>query len=181
MILLPAQCLKKDADIKKHIGNFFNVILVDEFQDTNIAQMELLKELVTSKTYLCVVGDDDQSIYKFRGASVSNILSFKTIFENTEIIKLEKNYRSTPEILQVANSIIKNNDGRLGKILKPTRSAGIKPIMFVEANPTMEAARVIELLYDDVIRNKKKYSDWAILYRTNYQSRNFETAFFIIS
>ena len=177
LILLPAQCLKKDADIKKHIGNFCNVILVDEFQDTNIAQMELLKELVTSKTYLCVVGDDDQSIYKFRGASVSNILSFKTIFENTEIIKLEKNYRSTPEILQVANSIIKNNDGRLGKILKPTRSAGIKPIMFVEANPTMEAARVIELLYDDVVRNKKKYSDWAILYRTNYQSRNFETAF----
>ena len=177
LIMLPAQCLKTNADIKKHVHNFFSVILVDEFQDTNIAQMELLKELTSEKTYLCVVGDDDQSIYKFRGASVSNILSFQHTFAHTQIIKLEKNYRSTPQILNVANSIIKHNDGRLGKTLQATRSAGIKPILFVEANQTMEAERVIELIYNDVQRNKKKYSDWAILYRTNYQSRNFETAF----
>lgn len=177
LIMLPTLCLKQNPEIKKHIQNYFNVILVDEFQDTNNAQMELLKELYSEKTYLCVVGDDDQSIYKFRGASVSNILNFKNIFSNTEIIKLEKNYRSTPQILDVANSIIENNDERLGKTLQATRQAGIKPILFFEANQTMEAERVIELIYEDVVVNKNNYSDWAILYRTNYQSRNFETAF----
>ncbi|MEL3908489.1 MAG: ATP-dependent helicase [Treponemataceae bacterium] len=177
LIMLPALCLKQNPEIKKHLQNYFKVILVDEFQDTNTAQMELLKELVSEKMYLCVVGDDDQSIYKFRGASVSNILNFKNIFPKTKIIKLEKNYRSTPQILDVANSIIKNNEERLGKTLQPVRRAGIKPILFFEANQTMEAERVIELIYEDVIVNKNNYSDWAILYRTNYQSRNFETAF----
>lgn len=177
LILLPTLCLKKNPDIKKHLHNYFSVIMVDEFQDTNVAQMELLKELTGDKTYLCVVGDDDQSIYKFRGASVENILGFQETFLGTQIIRLEKNYRSTPEILSAANSVIKNNNGRLGKTLHATRTNGIKPILFIEPNQTAEVERVIELLYNDVKLNKHKYSDWAILYRTNSQSRNFETMF----
>lgn len=177
LILLPTLCLKQNPDIKKYIQNYFSVILVDEFQDSNIAQMELLKELTADKTYLCVVGDDDQSIYKFRGASVSNILSFQDIFNNADIIKLEKNYRSTPQILHVANSIIKNNEGRLGKELKPTQPDNIKPILFIEENQTMEAERIISLISTDIKENKTHFSDWAILYRTNSQSRNLETSF----
>lgn len=177
LIMLPALCMQKNPEIKKHIHHYFTVILVDEFQDTNVAQMALLKELYNEKNYLCVVGDDDQSIYKFRGASISNILTFQKIFPGTEIIKLEQNYRSTPQILKVANSIIKNNDGRLGKTLQATRAAGIKPIVFIEANQTMEAERAVNLIADDVYKNKKQFSDWAILYRTNAQSRVFETKF----
>lgn len=177
LIMLPTLILQKNLEVKKHIHNLFEVILVDEFQDTNIAQMELLKALISDKSYLCVVGDDDQSIYKFRGASISNILTFQKTFPNTKIIKLEKNYRSTPQILNVANAIIKNNDTRLGKTLQAMRKDGCKPTLFVEANQTMEAERIAELIFDDVSYNKNKYSNWAILYRTNSQSRTFETKF----
>lgn len=177
LIMLPALCLQKNPVIKKQVQDYFTVILVDEFQDTNIAQMALLKEIANEKNYLCVVGDDDQSIYKFRGASISNILTFQKTFPHTKIIKLEKNYRSTPQILSVANSIIKNNENRLGKELQATRAAGIKPIVFLEANQTMEAERVAKLILDDVYKNKKHFADWAVLYRTNSQSRTFETKF----
>lgn len=180
LIMLPYLILKNDADVRHRIQNRFKVIMVDEYQDSNAAQFLLLQELSGikegSNNYLCVVGDDDQSIYKFRGAEIDNILSFEKRFSGTQIIRLEKNYRSTSEILQVADDVVSKNQGRLGKTLIAERGSGKKPVVAFLKNQDEEADECVALIKKSV-KLGSKYSDWAVLYRTNAQSLTFETYF----
>ena len=176
LIMLPVKLMEQDELIRQHMHRRFSVIMVDEYQDSNTAQFKLLRHLVGDDTYVCVVGDDDQSIYSFRGAEVQNILNFPKQFENTDIIKLEKNYRSTPQILTTANDSICHNTDRFDKSLKPTRPAGALPALTFLDNSQDETAfcaDVIQKAYEKGI----PYSDWAVLYRTNAQSLGFETEF----
>ena len=184
LILLPYLVLKNNPYIKKAVYNRYKVILVDEYQDSNVAQFKLLQELSGANenggkgigTYVCVVGDDDQSIYKFRGAEVQNILNFQNQFYGTDLIKLQTNYRSTSEILACADSVVKNNEGRLGKTLLSARGSGKKPTLVFLPNQDDET----DFCSDLIEQSKAKgvpYSDWAILYRTNAQSLGFETSF----
>ncbi|WP_420893965.1 ATP-dependent helicase [Treponema pedis] len=176
LIMLPVKLLKEIPQIRASLQNRFSVIMVDEYQDSNIAQFEFLKQLAGEHTYVCVVGDDDQSIYRFRGAEVQNILTFADNFKNTKIIRLEKNYRSYSEILSVADSVVKKNSGRLGKTLYAERGSGEKPEIYFLPNQEAEAELCGQLILQD-IKKGGRYSDWAILYRTNAQSLNFETDF----
>ncbi len=180
LILLPYLTLKNDDDVRSYFQNRFRAILVDEYQDTNVAQYLLLQELSGvregSGNYVCVVGDDDQSIYKFRGAEIQNILTFEKKFPETKIIRLEKNYRSTAEILRVADDVIQNNFGRLGKTLVSQRGHGEKPVLTFFRDADEEALDVVGLIQKDVLLGGK-LSSWAVLYRTNAQSLAFENAF----
>ena len=180
LILLPYLILKENDLIRKSFHARYKVILVDEYQDSNVAQFKLLQELSgvneNSGTYVCVVGDDDQSIYKFRGAEIQNILNFKDEFPGTKIIRLETNYRSTSEILNCAGNVVRNNSDRLGKELVSARGKGKKPaLVFLPSqdDETEFCYSLIEQAYEHGI----PYSDWAILYRTNAQSLGFETEF----
>ncbi|MBO7175318.1 MAG: UvrD-helicase domain-containing protein, partial [Spirochaetaceae bacterium] len=176
LIMLPVTLMEQDELIRQHMHRRFSVIMVDEYQDSNTAQFKLLRHLVGDDTYVCGVGDDDQSIYSFRGAEVQNILNFPKQFQGTDIIKLEKNYRSTPQILTTANDSICNNTDRFDKSLKPTRPAGALPALTFLDNSQDETAfcaDVIQKAYEKGI----PYSDWAVLYRTNAQSLGFETEF----
>ena len=176
LIMLPVTLMEQDELIRQHMHRRFSVIMVDEYQDSNTAQFKLLRHLVGDDTYVCVVGDDDQSIYSFRGAEVQNILNFPKQFQGTDIIKLEKNYRSTPQILTTANDSICNNTDRFDKSLKPTRPSGALPALTFLDNSQDETAfcaDVIQKAYEKGI----PYSDWAVLYRTNAQSLGFETEF----
>jgi len=156
--------------------------MVDEYQDANIAQFELLKELTGSATYICVVGDDDQSIYRFRGAEVKNILEFPQKFAGADIIRLESNYRSTSPIVRAASSVVDYNKGRLGKNLRAERGDGKEPVLAFLPNQDEEASFAAALIEKSVAQgNEKKpavaWSHWAVLYRTNAQSLDFETEF----
>ena len=176
LILLPYLVLKTHPEVKERINRRFKVIMVDEYQDSNVAQFNLLKSLAGPDTYVCVVGDDDQSIYKFRGAEIQNILTFKDSFPDTQIIRLESNYRSKAEILAVADDVVKNNEGRLGKTLRAERGAGKKPVLIFLPTQDEEAA----FCADMVLQTHEAgvpYSDWAFLYRTNAQSLTFESEF----
>ncbi len=176
LIMLPVKLMEEDELIRQHMHRRFRVVMVDEYQDSNVAQFRLLRQLVGPETYVCVVGDDDQSIYSFRGAEVQNILQFPKEFPGTDIIKLEKNYRSTPQILATANDSIRNNTDRFDKSLQPTRPAGALPALTFLDNSQDETA-----FCADVIQKAHEkgipYSDWAVLYRTNAQSLGFETEF----
>lgn len=176
LILLPVKLLRENPEVRDRIVRRFSVVMVDEYQDSNVAQFELLKAITGSGTYLCVVGDDDQSIYRFRGAEVRNILTFEESFPGTQIIRLERNYRSIAPILAVAGEVVSHNEGRLGKTLLAERGDGKKPTLVFLANQDEEAAFCSEL-----IQNARKkgvpYADWAILYRMNAQSLGFETEF----
>lgn len=188
LIMLPYLVLHNDEFVREKLLNRFRVIMVDEYQDSNVAQFLLLQELSGVKygraansenpdgIYVCAVGDDDQSIYKFRGAEIQNILTFKDKFPQTKIIRLEKNYRSTEEILNIADDVVKNNRGRLGKTLHAERGNGKKPVLAFLPNQDEEAAFCADLIS---LAHKKgaSYSDWAILYRTNAQSLTFESTF----
>jgi DNA helicase-2/ATP-dependent DNA helicase PcrA len=177
LIKKPAELLRTDKELAERIRSRFRVILVDEYQDSNIAQFELLKELWGSGTYLCVVGDDDQSIYRFRGAEVRNILEFPSRFDGADIIRLERNYRSVAPILAAASSVVDHNRGRLGKTLRAERGAGKIPVLAFLPDQEGETAFCAELIEKSVRgeKNRALYSDWAILYRTNAQSLGFET------
>lgn len=180
LILLPYLTLKNNEAIRRDMHFRYRVIMVDEYQDSNIAQSLLLQELSgvneNSGTYVCVVGDDDQSIYRFRGADVRNILEFKNQFPGTDLIRLVQNYRSTQEILYCADCVVSNNAGRLGKTLVAARGKGKKPtLVFL---PTQDDE--VQFCADLIEQQHKKgvpYSEWAILYRTNAQSLGFETYF----
>ncbi len=176
LIMLPVKLMQSNANIRAHMHRRFKVVMVDEFQDANVAQFKLLEQLVGENTYVCVVGDDDQSIYKFRGAEVQNILNFPNHFDGTTIIKLEKNYRSIEQVLDVANDVIKNNQDRFDKQLKPVRPKGEQPVLvFLDSNfdETEFCSQVIQNAHEQGV----PYSDWAVLYRTNSQSLGFETDF----
>jgi len=180
LIMLPYLVLRDNEHIRHYMQNRFKVIMVDEYQDSNVAQFLLLQSLSgvneNSGTYVCVVGDDDQSIYKFRGAEIQNILTFKDKFPGTKLIRLERNYRSTAEILQIAGNVVNHNEGRLGKTLRAERGSGKKPVLAFLPNQDEEADFCANLIALSV-KNGANYSDWAILYRTNAQSLTFETNF----
>ena len=180
LIMLPVQVLAENENIARQMHYRYRVIMVDEYQDSNVAQFLLLKALSgvdqESGTYVCVVGDDDQSIYKFRGAEVQNILNFQQEFPGTQLIRLERNYRSTSSILNAANCVIKNNSDRLGKTLVAERGDGKQPDLIFLPNQDDEAAFCAELIKKQV-KKGGAYSDWAILYRTNAQSLGFESEF----
>lgn len=174
LIKKPVELLRSNPDIARRFHDRFKVILVDEYQDSNIAQEHLLVCLTAPETYLCVVGDDDQSIYRFRGAEVQNILEFPKRFPGTDIIRLEQNYRSFSSILAVASSVVDYNEGRLGKTLRTERGRGKLPTLAFLPDQDQEAAFCGELIQNSV-KNGAVYSDWAILYRTNAQSLGFES------
>jgi len=176
LIKLPAQILRTHPEVSARFRQRFRVVLVDEYQDSNVAQFELLKELCGPDTYLCVVGDDDQSIYRFRGAEVRNILDFPDRFPGTAIVRLERNYRSTAPILAVAGGVVDRNQDRLGKTLSAVRGDGKTPTLAFLPDQDAEASFCAELVERSVAAGAR-YSDWAILYRTNAQSLGFETEF----
>lgn len=180
LILLPYLALEENAALREKMYRRFRVIMVDEYQDSNVAQFKLLEALSGfnegSGTYVCVVGDDDQSIYKFRGAEIQNILNFPKIFDGTKIVRLESNYRSTQEILSLADNVIKNNSGRLGKTLRAERGSGKTPVLAFLPNQDDEVHFCADLIQKTHSMGTP-YSDWAILYRTNAQSMGFESEF----
>lgn len=185
LIMLPTILLDSDSQIADFIHNRFKVIMVDEYQDSNIAQYRLLQKISGlqngNDSYVCVVGDDDQSIYRFRGAEVQNILSFPQKFPGTQIIRLEKNYRSTSQILKAAEVVVNKNQDRLGKKLVSQRGDGGNPVMTFLPDQDSEAIFAGDLITKSLLSSVKgekgKYSDWAILYRTNAQSLVFEKEF----
>lgn len=174
LIMLPVLLLQNNEEIRNHMHRKFRVILVDEYQDSNVAQFLLLQALTGDETYVCVVGDDDQSIYNFRGAEVQNILTFPEHFSQTDLIKLERNYRSTPQILNIANDIISNNKNRFEKQLKAEKKDGEKPAIIFLENQNDETEFCTEII-KRANSQGVPFNDWAILYRTNAQSLGFET------
>lgn len=173
LILEPYKIFLKHPEILSKYQNRFKYILVDEYQDTNKSQFELIKLLTGKDNHIMVVGDEDQSIYKFRGADINNILSFEENFIDTKIIRMEENYRSSGNILITANSLIKNNSLRLGKNLFTALEIGNKIKFFEAFNDFDEAEKILYLIE----KNNMKFNDTVILYRTNNQSRSFEQVF----
>lgn len=174
IIGLTVKLFNEDKEVLRYYQERFRYIMVDEYQDTNRAQFNLIRLLAGGHGNLCVVGDDDQSIYKFRGADINNILDFEKYFNDAKIIKLEQNYRSTQKILDVANEVIKNNAGRKDKRLWTSVKDGTKVIFNVYENGYEEARGIAEDIDHRHLHDRKDYSDFAILYRTNAQSRSLE-------
>ncbi len=173
LLSLTYKILSENEDIKEEISQRYQFIMVDEYQDTNELQYKILKTIAAPQNNLCVVGDDDQSIYGWRGANVKNILEFKNQFPNVKIIKLEYNYRSTNKILQAANNLIEHNRNRLGKVLKATKESGedIKILHF--QNETQEALAIAKRI-KELINKGVPYGEIAVLYRVNALSRSLE-------
>ncbi len=177
IINLTVNLLKKHPEVKKSYSEKFQHVLVDEYQDTNRAQYELIELLSSHHKNLCVVGDDDQSIYGWRGADIRNIINFEDTFSGCKVIRLEQNYRSTGNILNAANSIISNNLNRKGKTLWTTGEDGEKISCFVASDDRDEAYNVVNKI-DMLMREEDaSYSDFAVLYRTHSQSRVIEDSF----
>ncbi len=177
LIMNTVLLLSTDKEAREYYQRKFRYIAVDEFQDTNTAQLRLTALLSGNNDNLMVVGDDDQSIYKFRGAVVANILTFNKKFRDTKTIRLEQNYRSTNTILKAANGIISNNSGRLGKTLWADRDEGEKITLRVCSDQNEEARYITAQIQDAVASGKRRYKDFAILYRTNAQSQTIERTF----
>lgn len=176
IINLTITLFEQYPEVLEYYQNRFRYILVDEYQDTNHAQYKLVSMLSQLHHNLCVVGDDDQSIYKFRGATIENILSFEKQFDDAKVIRLEQNYRSTQNILDAANAVIKNNRERKGKTLWTANGSGNPIIFFRGQDETAEAEYVTQSILEHV-KNGAKYSDHAVLYRMNAQSQNIERYF----
>ncbi|MCI5862789.1 MAG: 3'-5' exonuclease [Lachnospiraceae bacterium] len=173
LIFHTVNLLKSNPDVLETFANRFKYMMVDEYQDTNTSQFELVSLLASKWNNLCVVGDDDQSIYKFRGANIENILSFEDEFKNTKVIKLEENYRSTKTILDAANAVVKNNCNRKDKTLYTGNEQGEK-VKFLMYNSAYDEAQGIAGKIEYLVHDGWEYSDIAILYRTNAQSRTIE-------
>jgi ATP-dependent DNA helicase UvrD/PcrA len=177
LLVLPVRMLREHVGQLKKYRERFQYILVDEYQDTNRAQYQLIKLLGGEHGNVCVVGDDDQSIYGWRGADIRNILDFNKDFAGAKIVRLEENYRSTPPILDVANAVIKANTSRMGKTLRPTRPGGERVTSLRALDERDEADWVVqELMTRRASSAKLSLNDVAVLYRTNAQSRAFEEA-----
>lgn len=170
------ELFKKCPDVLEYYQNRFRYLMVDEYQDTNHAQYTFVRMLAEKSGNLCVVGDDDQSIYKFRGATIENILSFENTFQNATIIRLEQNYRSTQNILDAANAVIEHNTERKGKTLWTQNGTGAMIHLHTAENETDEAERITKIILDGVAAGRK-FSDYAVLYRMNSQSLTFERNF----
>ena len=179
LIVKTVELLQSDAEVLNNYQERFRYIMVDEYQDTNTAQFQLIKLLAGKYRNLCVVGDDDQSIYKFRGANIKNILNFEEIYPDARVIKLEQNYRSTCNILNAANGVIAHNVGRKVKELWTENEEGEK-VSFEQFDTAYEeAVYIAKDIYGKVQEGKYQYGDCAILYRTNAQSRLFEEKFVV--
>ena len=170
------ELFKKCPDALEYYQNRFRYLMVDEYQDTNHAQYTFVRMLAKKSGNLCVVGDDDQSIYKFRGATIENILSFENTFQNATVIRLEQNYRSTQNILDAANAVIEHNTERKGKTLWTQNGTGAMIHLHTAENETDEAERITKIILDGVAAGRK-FSDYAVLYRMNSQSLTFERNF----
>ena len=175
IILLTVQLLQENDDIREEYQKKFRYVLVDEYQDTNHLQYLLTSLLAGRYENICVVGDDDQSIYKFRGATIENILSFEQQYHGTRLIRLEQNYRSTKAILEAANAVIRNNIGRKGKRLWTENPDGEKVILYEAANENDEANFVAGRIFS--MQGEASFKDFAVLYRTNAQSNALERSF----
>ncbi|MBE6907934.1 MAG: ATP-dependent DNA helicase PcrA [Ruminococcaceae bacterium] len=173
IIMLTVQIFRKFPEALEYYRNRFRYVMVDEYQDTNRAQFELVKLLSSSSGNLCVVGDDDQSIYKFRGATIENILQFEDTFHGAKVIRLEQNYRCTTTILDAANAVIEHNTERKGKTLWTKNDTGVK-IKVHRAVDEGEEARFIGDTISENVKNGAKFSDHVILYRMNAQSNMIE-------
>ncbi len=177
IIVKTVELFKACPDVLENYQNRFQYIMVDEYQDTNTAQFELIRLLAQRSRNLCVVGDDDQSIYKFRGANIRNILDFEKVYPEATVIKLEQNYRSTQNILDAANDVIRNNIGRKDKALWTDRGAGNR----IHFRPFDNAYEEAEYIASDIKSKKYQgtsdYGQCAVLYRTNAQSRLLEESF----
>ncbi len=177
LIFQTVRLLQNHADVREAYQRRFKYVCVDEYQDTNIAQFELTRLLAGGYGNLMVVGDDDQSIYKFRGATIENILSFERTFPGTKTVKLEQNYRSTQNILDAANAVIAKNENRKGKTLWTAAGKGEKIHVVLCDDQNAESRRVVDIVQKKVGRGEAVYRDFAVLYRMNAQSQSIEKAF----
>ena len=176
MINHTIELLDKNPDVLDYYGRRFKYVMVDEYQDTNYAQYVLVSLLASGENNICVVGDDDQSIYRFRGATIENILNFEENYDGAKTIRLEQNYRSTSNILGAANKVISNNKGRKGKTLWTNNGDGEKITVYTADDERMEARFVTDSILEN-IRKGAKFCDHAILYRMNAQSNALENVF----
>ncbi len=176
LIYFTVKLLKENADVLSYWQNRFRYILIDEYQDTDKLQYMLAEALAGKRRNICVVGDDDQSIYRFRGATIENILSFEDSFRNARVIRLEQNYRSTGHILKAANAVIKNNVGRKGKTLWTDKGDGDLLTLHVAENEREEARYVADRMLE-IFGAGEKWKSCAVLYRMNAQSNQLEYAF----
>ena len=174
LLMFTVDIFKLFPEVLKKYQKKFKYILVDEFQDTNIAQNELVVLLSKKHKRICVVGDDDQNIYSWRGAEIKNIIDFDRQFEGTVVIKLEQNYRSTQNILNAANFIISNNDNRKNKKLWTENPDGEMVSKYIATDEKVEVDFVVRNIEKYMKEKKKKYRDFAVFYRTNAQSRAVE-------
>ena len=170
------ELFRQCPDVLEYYQNRFRYIMVDEYQDTNQVQYEFVRLLAEKSKNLCVVGDDDQSIYKFRGATIENIMSFEKSYPNAKVIRLEQNYRSTKNILNAANAVISNNEERKGKTLWTENPEGDKIQIHTSSNEQDEAGFVATTILEQIAKGRK-YSDFAVLYRMNSQSNILEKVF----
>src|SRR5256714_7213373 len=168
------ELLKEFPEVLHKYQHKFKYILIDEYQDTNPAQYEIIKLLGAVHENVCVVGDDAQSIYSFRGATIQNILQFQKDYDEVKVIKLEQNYRSTQNILNIANEVIKNNKGQIPKTLFTENATGEKIKLVRIMTDNEEGRFVADAIQEQKLRNHFNNKDFAILYRTNAQSRSFE-------
>ncbi|HEX2693925.1 MAG TPA: UvrD-helicase domain-containing protein [Gemmatimonadaceae bacterium] len=176
LLVLPVEIFRKDEPTLARYRDRFQFILVDEYQDTNRAQFQFIKMLGSGHGNVVVVGDDDQSIYGWRGADIRNILDFEKEFPSAKLVRLEENYRSTPDILLVANAAITQNVGRKGKTLRATRESGEPVTLVATLDERDEADWVIEEIKTRRNQDNRALSEFAVLYRTNAQSRALEDA-----
>ena len=176
MIYNVVKLFENNPDVLNYYQNRYKYIMVDEYQDTNHAQYVLVRELAAGHRNICVVGDDDQSIYRFRGATIENILSFEDEYSDSTVIRLEQNYRSTQNILDAANAVISNNQGRKSKKLWTDKGEGEKITLYTAADENAEARFIAESILENV-RAGAKFSDHAVLYRMNAQSNALESVF----
>ena len=176
LIFHTVRLLQNDAEAREYYQNRFRYVVVDEYQDTSVAQFHLVRLLAGGTNNVCVVGDDDQSIYKFRGATIENILNFEKVFSGAKTIRLEQNYRSTANILNAANSVIKNNMGRKGKTLWTESGDGEKVHHYTATNEQDEASHIADVIGEH-LREGASLKDHAGLYRMNAQSNPIETYF----
>ena len=174
LLLYPLEIFKKHPKVLKKYQEKFKYVLVDEYQDTNRPQFLFVKSLSDTHNKISVVGDDDQSIYGWRGADISNILEFEKAFPDCEVFKLEQNYRSTANILSVAGAVVKNNEYRAKKELWTNQGEGEKIGIMETYDEMEETDGVLELIQKEIQQNKRTFQDFAILYRTNVQSRALE-------
>ncbi len=176
LLLLPYKILEKNEELAKQTSQKYQYVMVDEYQDTNELQYKLLKKLCTTHNNLCVVGDDDQSIYGWRGATIKNILNFAQYFKNTTVVKLEENYRSTNTILEHANQLIEHNRDRLGKKLIGTRTKGDSIKVYESHDENEETRKLVDDITKLIARGESA-KDIAVLFRVNALSRSLEEGF----